>query len=271
MVAYSFRPQFVGPITVGLGLSFVNSFGVTPPTIRPKQQTIRAHGKRRHARPGDELQLYTGMRTKACRLIGRARCSEVQRIILWFTAGSVAAMVGGKLLTPPQDEGLRPDRRFQRPARDGSVLEPRERDARRRQVGGRADSLAADRRRGASPMSFGMTPRQSKCLAFIRTYVAEHEGESPSYDEIAAGLHLRSKSGVWRMIEALEARGFIRRMPGHARAIELVDVNSDSSIDAGTELALRTYCHGTGLARQAVVTDALREYFRAHPMPGAEL
>lgn len=118
-------------------------------------------------------------------------------------------------------------------------------------------------------MSFGMTPRQSRCLAFIRTYATEHDGESPSYDQIAAGLGLRSKSGVWRMIEALEGRGFIRRMPGHARAIEIVDVDPDSSIDAGTELALRTYCHVTGLGRQAVVTDALREYFLAHPVPPA--
>lgn len=113
MVAYSFKRQFIGPITVGLGLPSPNNFGVTPPDIRPKRQTVRAgvirrdgdawskvKGGRRHARSGEELQLYYGMRTRSCRLIGEARCTAVWPVILWFTAGSIAAMIDGKLLTP---------------------------------------------------------------------------------------------------------------------------------------------------------------------------
>lgn len=50
MVAYSFRPQFAEPIAT-----------------LAKRQTVRALGKRRHARPGEPLQLYTGMRTRQCR------------------------------------------------------------------------------------------------------------------------------------------------------------------------------------------------------------
>ena len=120
MVAYSFKPKFVGPIQAGLGVlpvidghpaefvldagskfprAFVPVRDLDPP-VRPKRQTIRAHGKRRHARPGDELQLYTGMRTKACRLIGRAQCTEVKSIILWFEEGSVAAQINGEILGP---------------------------------------------------------------------------------------------------------------------------------------------------------------------------
>lgn len=72
------------------------------------------------------------------------------------------------------------------------------------------------------------------------------------------------------MVDALVERGSIRRMPGHARSIEVLEPGTDPTIDAGTELALTMYCDKTGLARAAVVTDALREYFRAHPMPGAE-
>jgi len=75
MVAYSYQPMFVPPIERGLK---------TPPGPRPKRQTIRARGKRRHARPGEELQLYTGMRTKHCRLIGRARCTSVRGIKIAF-------------------------------------------------------------------------------------------------------------------------------------------------------------------------------------------
>lgn len=74
MVAYSFKQRFVKPIEVGLSSV---SLSFDPP---PKRQTIRAYGKRRHARPGEELQLYYGMRTKQCRLIGRAHCIYVQPI-----------------------------------------------------------------------------------------------------------------------------------------------------------------------------------------------
>lgn len=87
MTAYSFKKQFVEPIRVGLGLppsveafaAGMDSFGnVHRPA--PKRQTIRAIGKRRHARPGETLQLYTAMRTKQCRKIGEATCIYVQPI-----------------------------------------------------------------------------------------------------------------------------------------------------------------------------------------------
>jgi hypothetical protein len=78
MVAYSFKPRFIDPIRVGLGEAVPNSIGV-----RPKRQTIRADRKR-HARVGEELQLYRGMRTKHCYLIGRARCIDVQPIEIHF-------------------------------------------------------------------------------------------------------------------------------------------------------------------------------------------
>jgi hypothetical protein len=79
MVAYSFQKRFVEPIRWGLGLGLdvadeVLSIG------EPKRQTIRAVGKRVHARPGDKLQLYTGMRTKQCQQIGVARCISVMPI-----------------------------------------------------------------------------------------------------------------------------------------------------------------------------------------------
>lgn len=82
MTAYSFKPRFVGPVKAGLdpaskggGAVYVGSR-----LFNPKRQTIRAVGLKRHARPGEELQLYCGMRTKKCFLIGRARCLDVQPI-----------------------------------------------------------------------------------------------------------------------------------------------------------------------------------------------
>lgn len=93
MVAYSFKKQFVQPIRVGLS-SISLSFDCPP-----KCQTIRANRKR-HARVGEELQLYCGMRTKHCYLIGRSRCTAVSRIIIWTS--TMAIMIAGKLLTARQ-------------------------------------------------------------------------------------------------------------------------------------------------------------------------
>lgn len=78
MVAYSFKQRFVQPIRVGLS-SVSLSFDCPP-----KRQTIRAHGKRRHARPGETLQLYRGMRTRQCFKIGDARCTDVKSITIKF-------------------------------------------------------------------------------------------------------------------------------------------------------------------------------------------
>lgn len=77
MVAYSFAQRFVTPIRLGLSSDYERG-GVVP-----KCHTIRAD-RRRHARPGEELQLYRGMRTKACFLIGRARCTAIKKIELVF-------------------------------------------------------------------------------------------------------------------------------------------------------------------------------------------
>lgn len=70
MVAYSFNKRFVDPIRAGI-------HHVVFTACVPKRQTIRAIGKRSHARPGETLQLYHGMRTKQCFKIGEARCTRV--------------------------------------------------------------------------------------------------------------------------------------------------------------------------------------------------
>lgn len=67
----------------------------------------------------------------------------------------------------------------------------------------------------------GLTERQRECLLFIIDTVDE-SGVAPSYDEIMWGLGLRSKSGIHRLVDALEERGFIRRIPARRRAIEVL-------------------------------------------------
>lgn len=85
MVAYSYKGRFVAPIRVGLGLPVLDLHyelgGYLPgQPIRPKFQTIRANGKRRHARAGETLQHYYGMRTTKCLKIGEATCTSASDI-----------------------------------------------------------------------------------------------------------------------------------------------------------------------------------------------
>jgi repressor LexA len=66
-----------------------------------------------------------------------------------------------------------------------------------------------------------LTPKQKELLLFINERLKE-SGVPPSYDEMKDALDLRSKSGIHRLITALEERGFIRRLPHRARALEIV-------------------------------------------------
>ena len=66
-----------------------------------------------------------------------------------------------------------------------------------------------------------LTRKQLELLDFIQKRVAR-DGVPPSFDEMKDALDLRSKSGIHRLITALEERGFIRRLAHRARAIEIV-------------------------------------------------
>ncbi|ATG47322.1 transcriptional repressor LexA [Celeribacter ethanolicus] len=66
-----------------------------------------------------------------------------------------------------------------------------------------------------------LTKKQLQLLDFINTRL-QRDGVPPSFDEMKEALDLRSKSGIHRLITALEERGFIRRLAHRARAIEIV-------------------------------------------------
>jgi repressor LexA len=66
-----------------------------------------------------------------------------------------------------------------------------------------------------------LTAKQRELLIFIDGRLKE-SGISPSFDEMREALELKSKSGVHRLISALEERGFIRRLPNRARALEVL-------------------------------------------------
>lgn len=73
-----------------------------------------------------------------------------------------------------------------------------------------------------------LTRKQHELIRFIQDRL-EETGVSPSFEEMKEALDLKSKSGVHRLISALEERGFIRRLPNRARALEVLRQPDDVS------------------------------------------
>lgn len=76
-----------------------------------------------------------------------------------------------------------------------------------------------------------LTRKQIELLRFINDRLQE-TGVPPSFDEMKDALDLRSKSGIHRLILALEERGFIRRLPNRARALEVIRLPEQSTPSA---------------------------------------
>ena len=72
-----------------------------------------------------------------------------------------------------------------------------------------------------------LTQKQKDLLMFINDRLNE-TGVPPSFDEMKDALSLKSKSGIHRLITALEERGFIRRLPHRARALEVLKLPGDT-------------------------------------------
>ena len=73
-----------------------------------------------------------------------------------------------------------------------------------------------------------LTKKQKNLLVFINKKLRS-SGVSPSYEEMKQSLNLKSKSGIHRLISALEERGFIRRLPHKARALEVIKLPETAS------------------------------------------
>ncbi len=73
-----------------------------------------------------------------------------------------------------------------------------------------------------------LTAKQHELIRFIQQRL-EETGISPSFEEMKDALDLKSKSGVHRLISALEERGFIRRLPNRARALEVIKQPEDAT------------------------------------------
>src|SRR5689334_25292527 len=76
-----------------------------------------------------------------------------------------------------------------------------------------------------------LTRKQHELLMYIHERIKE-TGVSPSFDAMKDALDLASKSGIHRLITALEERGFLRRLPHRARALEVVKLPQEATAAA---------------------------------------
>lgn len=95
-----------------------------------------------------------------------------------------------------------------------------------------------------------LTARMRQCLSAIEDHLRDR-GIAPSYDELAEKLGLRSKSGIHRLVISLEERGLVRRLPGRARALEIIKPQTVPSPDY-----LRGYRDGAEAERRKMEAQA---------------
>lgn len=96
-----------------------------------------------------------------------------------------------------------------------------------------------------------LTAKQHELIRFIQQRL-EDTGISPSFEEMKDALDLKSKSGVHRLISALEERGFIRRLPNRARALEVLKQPED--VVAGSVPAAKAANDALGVVSAAKVS-----------------
>jgi repressor LexA len=121
-----------------------------------------------------------------------------------------------------------------------------------------------------------LTRQQAAVLDLIRTGL-ERDGYAPSYEEMMRALNLRSKSGIFRLVQGLEERGFVRRGGGHCRNLVVVaqppghprppppppPLAEDMRLITGALLAAWRDAVARGLRGDDPLREELAEAFRA--------
>lgn len=109
-----------------------------------------------------------------------------------------------------------------------------------------------------------LTRKQHDLLMFIHERL-QSAGVPPSFDEMKDALDLRSKSGIHRLITALEERGFIRRLPNRARALEVVKLPESMARGSRSAAAAQAPSNVVSLADQTAVSSGVSARRRAAP------
>lgn len=108
--------------------------------------------------------------------------------------------------------------------------------------------------------ALGLMPRQRDALAYISAYI-NSRGYSPSYLEIAAAIGLGSKSGVHRLVTALEKRGHIRRGRG-GRTIDIAGGARDVALGIELDADLCSAAADMGVTPETLIARAVEVYLR---------
>ncbi|MFO1154127.1 MAG: transcriptional repressor LexA [Rhodospirillales bacterium] len=119
-----------------------------------------------------------------------------------------------------------------------------------------------------------LTRKQHELLMFISRRLQE-AGVPPSFDEMKEALGLRSKSGIHRLITGLEERGFIRRLPHRARALEIIRMPSNAGDGALAGTPGPVPASKTAVLAEQLPSNVIRHDFRSYepepdstPSPG---
>src|SRR5580698_4093909 len=104
-----------------------------------------------------------------------------------------------------------------------------------------------------------LTRKQNELLMFINKRLNDG-GVSPSFDEMKEALRLKSKSGIHRLITGLEERGFLRRLPHRARALQVLKLPEAAALPAPNVTPLLAEARRGGMAemREAFVPQVVR-------------
>lgn len=102
-----------------------------------------------------------------------------------------------------------------------------------------------------------LTRKQNELLLFINKRLNEG-GVSPSFDEMKEALRLKSKSGIHRLITGLEERGFLRRLPHRARALQVLKLPEAAALPAPNVTPLIDPRRGLSEPREAFVPQVVR-------------
>jgi repressor LexA len=104
-----------------------------------------------------------------------------------------------------------------------------------------------------------LTRKQNELLMFINKRLNDG-GVSPSFDEMKEALRLKSKSGIHRLITGLEERGFLRRLPHRARALQVLKLPEAAALPAPNVTPLLDSRRGMGMAesREGFVPQIVR-------------
>lgn len=114
----------------------------------------------------------------------------------------------------------------------------------------------------ATARKVGLTRRMQDCLQVIDQYIREH-GHAPSHDDIRLALNLKAKSGVVRLVDSLEERGWIKRGHNLTRSISIVASNENTGappqygLPPVTQELLERFCAANGEDPAAIVADAV--------------